>query len=33
MKALELVCQERNIDFTINNNHIRYMAYIINLAI
>lgn len=32
MKILELVCQKRNIDFTIDNNHVRYMAHIINLA-
>jgi hypothetical protein len=32
MKSLELVCRERNIDFTVNNNHVRCLAHIINLA-
>ena len=32
MKSLELVCQERNIDFTVNNNHVRCLTHIINLA-
>ncbi|GES93097.1 zinc finger BED domain-containing protein RICESLEEPER 2-like [Rhizophagus clarus] len=33
MKSLELVCQERNINFTMKNNHMRCMAHIINLAV
>lgn len=32
MKSLESVCQERNIDFTVKNNHVRCLAHIINLA-
>jgi len=32
MKSLESVCQERSIDFTTKNNHVRCLAHIINLA-
>jgi len=32
MKSLESVCQERSIDFTAKNNHVRCLAHIINLA-
>ena len=32
MKLLESTCKDRNIDFTVNNNHIRCLAHVINLA-
>ena len=32
MKALEKTCKDQNIEFTAHNNHIRCLAYIINLA-
>ncbi|EXX64064.1 hypothetical protein RirG_146420 [Rhizophagus irregularis DAOM 197198w] len=32
MSALETTCQEKGIDFTAYNNHIRCMAHVINLA-
>ncbi|GBC28332.2 zinc finger BED domain-containing protein DAYSLEEPER-like [Rhizophagus irregularis DAOM 181602=DAOM 197198] len=33
MSALEKTCQEKGINFTVYNNHIRCMAYIINLTV
>ena len=32
MNTLEATCKDRNIDFIVKNNHIRYLAYIINLT-
>ena len=32
MSALETTCQEKGINFTAYNNHIRCMAHVINLA-
>lgn len=32
MKDLERNCQDRNINFTAKNNHVRCLAHIINLA-
>jgi hypothetical protein len=32
MDSLELSCQEHNIDFSKENNHIRCLAHVINLA-
>ena len=33
MKLLESTCKDRNIDFTVDNNHIRCLAHVINLTI
>lgn len=32
MKLLESTCKDRNIDFTVKNNHVRCLAHVINLA-
>jgi hypothetical protein len=32
MKALQNTCQDRNINFTAYNNHVRCLAHVINLA-
>lgn len=33
MDSLESTCKEQNINFTKKNNHIRYLAHIINLTV
>lgn len=33
MNSLESTCKSQNINFTKKNNHIRYLAHIINLAV
>ena len=32
INKLEVTCQSRNIKFTANNNHVRCLAHVINLA-
>lgn len=32
MKLLESTCKDRNVDFTVKNNHVRCLAHVINLA-
>ena len=32
MKSLQNACQNQNIEFSSYNNHVRYLAHVINLA-
>jgi hypothetical protein len=32
IRMVENTCQSRNIGFTAHNNHVRYLAHVINLA-
>jgi len=32
MNKLQVTCQSRKIEFTANNNHVRCLAHVINLA-
>jgi hypothetical protein len=32
MNKLQATCQDRNIEFTVKNNHVRCLAHVINLA-
>jgi hypothetical protein len=32
MRMLQNTCRSQNIEFTVNNNHVRCLAHVINLA-
>jgi hypothetical protein len=33
MHALETTCKDKNIQFTVHDNHVRCLAHVINLAV
>ena len=33
MHTLEMTCKDRNIQFTVHDNHIQCLAHVINLAV